>query len=91
MSNQSDKKAIIYLFLFTAFAMLATAHTSPLVNASTISIDSSVFITAGRAIASGKIMYKEIFDHKGLYLHFINALGALISGKSLIGLWLIEV
>ena len=65
MSNQSDKKAIIYLFIFTALIMLSMTNTSPMLRGANVGIDSSVFISVGRAMASGKIMYKEIFgDYK---------------------------
>ncbi|MBQ7577182.1 MAG: hypothetical protein IJT21_02825 [Synergistaceae bacterium] len=89
MSNRSDSKAAIYLLLFTFLASFVMVSSSPLINLA--GIDSGVFVTAGRGVASGKIMYKELFDHKALYLYFINALGALISMKSLIGIWLLEV
>lgn len=41
--------------------------------------DSSVYVVMGRAMKHGKIMYKEIFDHKGLYMYFLNYIAALIS------------
>ena len=52
--------------------------------------DSSVFYTIGRGIAQGKAAYKDMFDHKGLYLYLLNALGVLISDWHMLGLWLVE-
>lgn len=52
--------------------------------------DSAVFYTIGRGIAQHKVVYKDLFDHKGLYLYLLNALGALIADRYTLGLWLIE-
>lgn len=37
--------------------------------------DSSVFITISREMLDGALPYKDLFDHKGVYLYFINVLG----------------
>lgn len=42
--------------------------------------DSEIFILVGKAISEGKILYKDIFDHKGPILFFINALGYKVGG-----------
>jgi hypothetical protein len=52
--------------------------------------DSSVFYTIGRGIVQHKVVYKDLFDHKGLYLYLLNALGVLIADRHTFGLWLIE-
>ena len=52
--------------------------------------DSSVFYTIGRGIVQGKVAYKDLFDHKGLYLYLLNALGVLITDRHALGLWLVE-
>ena len=53
--------------------------------------DSSVFLYMGKALQSGKVMYQDVFDHKGLFLYFINAFGILISGGSFTGVWFLEM
>ena len=53
-------------------------------------VDSSVFYTMGRAMADGKVPYRDLFDHKGWYVYFFNCLGALISPNNTIGLFVIE-
>lgn len=68
--------------------MLFCVNSSPLINSS--GTDSSVFIVMGRALMNGKVMYKDLFDHKGLYLYFLNFLAALISSRSLLGVFIIE-
>lgn len=52
--------------------------------------DSAVFKTMGQALLKGKVIYRDIFDHKGPYLYFINALGQwLISGR--VGIFLLQL
>ena len=53
-------------------------------------MDSAVFKTMGQALLKGKVLYRDIFDHKGPYLYFINALGQwLIHGRT--GIFLLQV
>lgn len=52
--------------------------------------DSAVFKTMGLALLKGKVLYKDIFDHKGPILYFINALGQwLIPGR--LGIFLLQL
>ena len=88
MRNESSLKLNLAIFAYVVVAMLFCANSSPFIN--TTGTDSSVFRVMGRAMVAGKIMYKDVFDHKGLYLYVINALGVLITGKSLIGLFILE-
>lgn len=73
--------------LYTICIMLFSAGSSPVVNS--MGTDSSVFFTIGRSMLSGKASYR-IFDHKGWYVYFFNYLGACLSSKTTIGLFIIE-
>lgn len=53
-------------------------------------IDSSVFLYVGDRVLAGDIPYKDVWDHKGPLIYYINALGLEISGGSRWGVWLIE-
>ena len=79
-----------YLFLLIAFLFLSifSWSTSPFfVNDG---CDSAVFKTMGLALLKGKVLYRDIFDHKGPYLYFMNALGQwMIHGR--IGIFLLQV
>lgn len=43
------------------------------------STDSSVFQIMGKKLIEGKVLYKDIFDHKGPIMYIINAIGILIN------------
>ncbi|MBK8143714.1 MAG: hypothetical protein IPK62_01320 [Bacteroidetes bacterium] len=51
-------------------------------------IDSQVYIHTAHQILQGKILYKEVFDHKGPIMYVIECLGFLFCGKTFFGLWL---
>lgn len=53
--------------------------------------DSAVYLYMGKALQNGKVMYQDVFDHKGLVLYLINAFGMMLTGGSFTGVWLLEV
>lgn len=56
-----------------------------------LKIDESVFMYIGKQMLSGKVPYRDLFDHKGIILYFFNYLGFLISDNSYLGIWLVCV
>lgn len=54
-------------------------------------IDSDVYIYIGQELNKGKVIYKDIFDHKGPLFHFIQYIGIKLSFEKYIGVWIIEV
>ena len=53
--------------------------------------DPNCFLTVGRAMLNGKVMYRDIYEQKGPYVYFLHALAALISDTSFLGVWLMEI
>ncbi len=47
-----------------------------------------MFMMFGKGITEGKVPYRDLFDHKGPILFFIEALGWKIGGRT--GVWIIE-
>ena len=84
MKTIDEKRERVCLLVCTLILCLLNIGTSPLIHA--ISADSALFMTMGRAMVSGKVLYRDIFDHKGLYIFLVNGIGALISRNSLNGL-----
>lgn len=88
MRDHDNLKVNILIAACVFVMMFFCVNSSPFINAA--GTDSSVFIVMGRGMAQGKVMYKDLFDHKGLYMYFINFIAALISSRSLTGLFIIE-
>lgn len=83
-----QKKELLIIVLFSCFISFISFGSSPIVYNN--ACDTNVFVIMGRALASGKIVYKDIFDHKGWYLYLFYALGALISNNSELGIYFVE-
>lgn len=88
--NSFFKHSSRYLIgiLYTICVMLFSAGSSPVIN--NMGTDSSVFFAIGRSMLSGKVPYRDLFDHKGWYIYFFNYLGACLSSKTTVGLFIIE-
>lgn len=85
---QKEKIYILIWALAIFLLMFLCNGSSPVVGGR--KTDSSVFFTIGRAMASGKVPYRDLFDHKGWYLYLFNCLGAMITFHSTAGLFVIE-
>ncbi len=79
---------ILFLCAYSFLLTFLCTGSSPFINY--MGIDSSVFFTIGRGMVAGKVPYLDLFDHKGLYLYFINYLGALLSSDTSIGIFFVE-
>ena len=90
MNRIKNKNSFIIgiICLYVVFMCFTTLGSSIFVNM--MGKDSSVFYTIGRSMKSGLIPYRDLFDHKGLYIYFINYIGSLISDNYHIGLFLVE-
>ena len=54
-------------------------------------VDSNVYFTIGKAMLGGKVLYRDIYDQKGLYLFALHSFAYLISHRSFIGVYLLEL
>lgn len=87
-----EKQAVLRLFLFFALAaaMPAFLESSGLLRDYPLR-DSSVFLYSGQNILSGGIPYRDVWDHKGPLIYYLNALGLWVGNGSRIGVLLLEV
>lgn len=54
-------------------------------------MDANCFFTIGKSLLKGKIFYVDFFDQKGPLLFLYHTIAAIISYKSFIGIFIIEV
>ncbi len=52
--------------------------------------DSSIFLYIGEQILAGELPYRDIWDHKGPVIYYLNALGLYLAGGSRWGVWALE-
>ena len=53
--------------------------------------DAGVFLYVGSRILDGEIPYRDIWDHKGPLIYYINAIGIALTPGSERGVWALEV
>lgn len=54
-------------------------------------IDVNIYHIIGNGIFNDKVIYRDLFDHKGPYIFFLYGLGSLFSSSSFYGIFLIEL
>ena len=72
--------------LFSTFCFTMMLGFNPLLPQAFGGTDSFVFWFVGKALNNGMVPYRDVFDHKGPLLYFINALGDLVGGFRGIGI-----
>ncbi|MBN1641419.1 MAG: glycosyltransferase family 39 protein [Anaerolineae bacterium] len=53
--------------------------------------DAGVFLYVGQQILQGRLPYRDVWDHKGPALYYLNALGLALSGGSEWGVWTLQL
>lgn len=88
-----EKRVILYIFFFVVGALFVlnfSYSTSPL-TPTYWGGDTAQFLTIGKEWYRGKVPYRDLFDHKGPLIFFVDMLGfALSAGTSATGVFLIQ-
>ncbi len=53
--------------------------------------DANCFFTVGKSLVRGKVLYRDIYEHKGLYWYLLYSLAYLISHVTFMGAFILEV
>lgn len=53
--------------------------------------DSNCYFTVGKSMLHGKVLYRDVFDHKGPYLYLLYGIGYLLSHTSFMGVYFLEI
>ena len=93
MKKMYSKKNFLFIFILfiisALFVLIMSYSTSPLYPYY-FGGDSAQFQTIGKGWSKGMIPYKDMFDHKGPIIFFIDMLGFLLTGTSL-GIMLLQI
>ena len=83
-------KFFFYSFLVAFCVLLFTSKNSFLYPFNDW-VDENAFFTVGKGIFKGVVPYRDVFEQKGLLLYFLFGIASLISYKSFIGVFFLEV
>ena len=53
-------------------------------------VDANILFTVGKGMANGKVLYRDLFDHKGPLIYAINGLAWVISPQNFWGVYILE-
>ncbi len=81
---------ILCLLMAVLFVGLFSSTTSPFVPRGYYSTDSAIFQVIGRGWTEGMLPYTDLWDSKGPFIFFINAIGYWLTRTSL-GVFLLQV
>lgn len=85
-------RAFILLFcLITSFVTLSICSKTSFLYPIQDWVDPNCFFTTGKSMANGLVLYKDIFEQKGIILYFIHSLGYLISNTTFLGVFVFQV
>ncbi|NCB31763.1 MAG: hypothetical protein EOM66_10195 [Clostridia bacterium] len=90
MQKREAAMALLYCFFLSLAALLICTKSSPLYPVNDWS-DANIFLTMGKGMLRGKVLYRDLYDHKGPLLYGLHALAAMISSTSFLGVFLLEV
>lgn len=88
MAHNTFQKAWVFLLLFLSICVfffrsaLLPYHNIPM------HIDSQVYIYAAQQILDDKVLYVDIFDHKGPMMYVLECIGLFFCKNNFIPLWL---
>lgn len=88
--NKRNIKPAVFLLITAAVLMLFGSMASPLFPIHT-GVDQNTFLTVGRAMCEGRVLYRDIFEQKGPLLYVLHALAYLIDSDGFFGVYLLEV
>ena len=93
-AGQGPKKepwlVFVYCLLVAAGCLLICSKSSPLYPINDWS-DANIYFSMGKGMANGRVLYRDIYDHKGPFLYGLHGLFYLVSPQSFAGVWMLEV
>ncbi|MDD3334355.1 MAG: glycosyltransferase family 39 protein [Eubacteriales bacterium] len=94
MATASKRRSLWLVFAYAAVlaaaALFFCSKSSPAYPLNDWS-DANIYFSAGKGILQGKVMYRDLYDHKGPLLYALHALCALLSPSGFIGVYLLEI
>ena len=88
--NSIGKAGLLYLLIVSLINVSFMCQASPLYPLNYWD-DVNSYVTVSRSLAAGKILYKDLFDHKGPLLHFLNVPFSVFNHQSYLGVYILEV
>ncbi len=86
--KKADRLILLSLLFLGVFLTFLVSPFSPIYRYC-FEPDEICYHIMSRGLLSGKVPYRDLFDHKGPLTYLIYALGLLLSGKATWGIWIL--
>lgn len=80
-----------FFSLLTATALLLICTKSSVLYPFNDWVDANCYFSVGKSMMNGKVLYRDIYDHKGPLLYTMHAFAWLISRDTFFGVFLFEI
>lgn len=87
--NRAEPWLTLYCVLAAALLIGLCSRSSPLYPINDWN-DTNCFFTVGKAMFNGRVVYRDIYEQKGVLLYFLYGLAWLVSHRSFFGAYLLE-
>ena len=87
--NRAEPWLTLYCLLAAALLIGLCSRSSPLYPINDWN-DTNCFFTVGKAMFNGRVVYRDIYEQKGVLLYFLYGLAWLVSHRSFFGAYLLE-
>ena len=92
LSNNKTKNLLFLGFSFiSSFLILMICSRSSFLYPMNDWVDAQCFFTVGKAMGNGQVVYRDIFEQKGILLYVLHMFAYFISHTTFIGVFFLEV
>ncbi len=88
--RRRDVRVLAFCLLLAAACLLLCSKSSPLYPINDWE-DANAYLSAGKGILAGRVMYRDLYEHKGPLIYMLHALCALISPSGFLGVFFMEI
>ncbi len=92
LKDKFTKTFFTYFFILSvSFCFLAVCSKTSFLYPVQNWVDPNCFFTTAKSMANGFVLYRDIFEQKGLLLYLIHVVGYYISNTTFFGVYLLQV
>lgn len=88
--NRTRLLPALFILLTAVLLMCVVTQSSPLYPLNGW-VDSQCFFTVGKSMASGQVLYRDVYEQKGPLLLGLHAAASLVQRDGFLGVWLMQV
>ncbi|MGM9637640.1 MAG: hypothetical protein ACI3YK_06620 [Eubacteriales bacterium] len=89
--SKRERRWVLLFCLLSSFVTLVICTRSSFLYPLNDWVDSNCFFTVGKGMFNGQVVYRDLYEQKGVLLYFLHGLCWLISHDSFLGVFFLEI